>query len=146
MDEIRLNRIRSMMKDELAVLVNRELKDPRVPSITITDVQITRDVKLATVYFSILSINDAKSDPELTQIAMKGLNSAKGYLKRQLSHLMNLRMMPELTFKEDKGLENTLRVAEILKQLNDEKKAAPKPADDTGATAGTDVAPPKSET
>jgi ribosome-binding factor A len=125
MDEIRLNRIRSMMKDELAVLVNRELKDPRIPSITITEVQITRDVKLATVYFSLLSINDAKSDPELTKIALKGLNSAKGYLKRQLSQLMNLRMMPDLQFKEDKGLENTLRVAEILKQLESEKAAKP---------------------
>lgn len=123
MDEIRLNRIRSMMKDELAVLVNRELKDPRVPSITITDVQITRDVKLATVFFSVLSIAENKSDPEITKIALDGLNSAKGYLKRQISQIMNLRMMPDLQFKEDKGLENTLRVAEILKQLEEEKKS-----------------------
>ncbi|MBS1960007.1 MAG: 30S ribosome-binding factor RbfA [Bdellovibrionales bacterium] len=112
-----------MMKDELAVLVNRELKDPRVPSITITDVQITRDVKLATVFFSVLSIAENKSDPEITKIALDGLNSAKGYLKRQISQIMNLRMMPDLQFKEDKGLENTLRVAEILKQLEEEKKS-----------------------
>jgi ribosome-binding factor A len=125
MDEIRLNRIRSMMKDELSVLVNRELKDPRVPSITITDVQITRDAKQATVFFSVLSLAENKSDPEITKIALDGLNSAKGYLKRQISQIMNLRMMPEFIFKEDKGLENTLRVAEILKQLEQEKAKKP---------------------
>ncbi len=129
MDEIRLNRIRSMMKDELSVLVNRELKDPRVPSITITDVQITRDAKQATVFFSVLSLAENKSDPEITKIALDGLNSAKGYLKRQISQLMNLSMMPEFIFKEDKGLENTLRVAEILKQLEQEK--AKKPASES---------------
>jgi ribosome-binding factor A len=121
MDDIRINRIRSMMKDELSLLVNQAVKDPRVPTITITDVKITRDVKQATVYFSVLTLGDNKSDPQLTEIALKGLHSAKGFLKRQLSQLLNLRMMPELLFREDKGLENTLRVSEILKQLEAEK-------------------------
>lgn len=122
MDDIRLNRIQSMMKDELSVLVNQAVKDPRIPSITITEVKLTRDTKQATVYFSVMQMNQTHSDPNLSEMALKGLNSAKGFLKRELSSLMNLRMMPDLHFKEDKGLENTLRVAEILKQLEQEKK------------------------
>ena len=124
MDEIRLNRIRSMMKDELSLLINRELKDPRIPFVTVTDVQITRDVKQATVYFSVMSAGQA-SDPEVAASCQLALENARGFLRKQLSIIMQLRFVPGLLFKEDKGLENTMRVSELLKQINDEKKNAP---------------------
>ncbi len=126
MDEIRLNRIASMMKDELSVLVNQGLKDPRIPSVTITDVILTRDAKQATVKVSILQIDQTTTDRELIEVCLEGLNSSKGYLRRELAAIMKLRYMPELIFKEDKGLENTLRVHEILKQLDAEKANRPK--------------------
>jgi ribosome-binding factor A len=126
MDEIRINRIRSMMKDELSVLINRELKDPRVPTVVVTDVVITKDARQATVMISILSMDKDHKHPELMEATLEALGHAKGFLKRQLGHLMQLRMVPELIFKEDKGLENTLRVNEILKQLSDEKAAIEK--------------------
>lgn len=122
MDAIRINRIQSMMKDELSVLINRQLKDPRVPTVVVTDVEMTRDAKQATVKISILSLSSVESDPEVMRGCLEALNHAKGWMKRQLSHIMSLRAMPELIFKEDKGLENTLRVNEILKQLSEEKK------------------------
>ena len=121
MDEIRINRIRSMMKDELSLLINRELKDPRIPFVTVTDVQITRDVKQATLFFSTMSAGQA-SDPEITESCMRALENARGYLRKQLSIIMQLRFIPNLIFREDKGLENTLRVSELLKQIGDEKK------------------------
>lgn len=122
MDEVRLNRIRSMMKDELSVLINRELKDPRVPFVTVTDVQITRDAKQATVMVSILNMDQTHADPQLIEDCLNALRDSKGYLKKQLGSLMQLRFIPDLIFREDKGLENTLRVHELLKQLSDEKK------------------------
>lgn len=122
MDSIRLNRIRSMMKDEISVIINRTLKDPRVPIVTVTDVLMTKDAKQATVMISVLPISGSLSDPEITKIALDALNHAKGYLKRELGGIMGLRMMPDLLFKEDKGLENTLRVNELLNQLAKEKK------------------------
>lgn len=122
MDEIRIRRIQSMMKDELSLLINRELKDPRIPSISVTNVELTRDAKQATVFISLLTMNQTHGDPELMASCLEGLNAAKGYLKKNIGRIMQLRFLPEFIFKEDKGLENTLRVHELLKQLTDEKK------------------------
>lgn len=123
MDAIRIQRIQSMMKDELTLLINRELKDPRIPSVSVTSVEITRDAKQATVFISIISMNQTTKDPELMESCLEGLNKAKGYLKKQVSRIMQLRYVPDLIFKEDKGLENTLRVHELLKQIAGEKKS-----------------------
>jgi len=122
MDEVRIQRIQSMMKDELSVLINRELKDPRVPLVSVTQVDLTRDAKQATIYISLISINQTSGDPELMKTCLEGLTTAKGFLRKQISHIMRLRYMPDLIFKEDKGLENTLRVHELLKQISNEKK------------------------
>ena len=124
MDEIRIRRIESMMKDELSLLINRELKDPRIPSISVTKVELTRDAKQATVYISLLTMNASQGDPVLMASCLEGLNAAKGYLKKNIGRIMALRFLPEFIFKEDKGLENTLRVHELLKQLTNEKKAS----------------------
>jgi ribosome-binding factor A len=126
MDPIRISRVASMMKDELSLLINRELKDPRVPFVTVTNVELTRDVKQATVYISIVSIDQTYTDPDLTKQVLEALRDAKGFLRKQLAAIMQLRSIPDLLFKEDKGLENTLRVNEILKQLEAEKAAANK--------------------
>jgi ribosome-binding factor A len=122
MDAIRIQRIQSVMKDELNVLINRDLKDPRIPSVTVTKVEITRDAKQATVFISILSLDQTATDPELMEHCLESLTRAKGHIKRSLSKLVQLRFMPELLFREDKGLENTLRVHELLKQISEEKK------------------------
>ena len=124
MDAIRIQRIQSAMKDELSVLINRELKDPRIPTVSVTKVEITRDVKQATVFISILSMDGSRGDPELMESTLDALDRAKGYIKRALSKAIQLRFMPELLFREDKGLENTLRVHELLKQISDEKKSS----------------------
>ncbi|MBU6153748.1 MAG: 30S ribosome-binding factor RbfA [Bdellovibrionales bacterium] len=122
MDAIRIQRIQSVMKDELNVLINRDLKDPRIPSVTVTKVEMTRDAKQATVFISILSLDQTATDPELMEHCLDSLTRAKGHIKRTLSKAIQLRFMPELLFREDKGLENTLRVHELLKQISEEKK------------------------
>ncbi len=125
MDAIRIQRIQSMMKDELTLLINRQLKDPRIPSVSVTNVELTRDAKQATVFISILSLNQTSADPELMKDCLAALEKSKGYLKKSISKIMQLRYVPEFLFREDKGLENTLRVHELLKQLSDEKANKP---------------------
>ncbi len=123
MDEIRVKRIESMMKDELSLIINRQMKDPRIPSISVTKVELTRDAKQATIYISILSLAQTQGDPELMASCLEGLEKGKGFLRKQISTIMQLRYMPDMIFREDKGLENTLRVHELLKQIENEKKA-----------------------
>ncbi len=122
MDEVRLNRVRAQMKDELSVLINHKLSDPRVPTLTITDVVLTRDAKQATVMISVVNLDGTERDPQIMIDCIEGLNSAKPFLKKSIAHSMTLRSVPDLFFKEDKGLENTLRVHELLKQIEAEKK------------------------
>ena len=71
-------------------------------------------------------MNQTHAEPEVIESCLKALETAKGYLRRQLSAVLGLRYVPDLLFREDKGLENTLRVNEILKQLADEKAKAEK--------------------
>ena len=122
MDEIRINRIRAMMKDELSVLVNQQLNDPRAPFVTVTNVELTRDAKLATIFISILTMNQTHSDPEVVDSCIEKLMKMKGHLRKHMSNVLQLRYVPDLLFKEDRGLENTLRVNELLKQISNEKK------------------------
>lgn len=126
MDALRITRVASMMKDEISLIINQHLKDPRVPFVTITNVELTRDVKQATVFVSIISVNETHTDPDLMRQVLEALREAKGFIKKELAAVMQLRFMPDLIFKEDKGLENTLRVNEILKQLEAEKATASK--------------------
>lgn len=126
MDALRISRVASMMKDEISLIINQHLKDPRVPFVTVTNVELTRDVKQATIFVSIISVDKTHTDPDLMAQVLEALREAKGFIKKQLAGVMQLRFMPDLVFKEDKGLENTLRVNEILKQLEAEKAAAAK--------------------
>lgn len=141
MDEIRLNRVRSMMKDELALIINRELKDPRVPMVTVTNVELTRDAKQATVFVSIIAVTETYTDPDLMKQVLEALHDAKSFLRRKIGAVMQLRFIPDFVFKEDKGLENTLRVNEILKQLAAEKK----PENETAAVNTTTTTAKKPE-
>lgn len=143
MNETRLARIRAVILEELSTVVAREVKDPRVPLVTFTQVELTPDASQATVYVSILgslggpglvSESAAEGAPvgEVDEAAearvreathqmkqcLVGLNSAAGYLRRHLAKVLNIRHVPNLTFKEDRGLANASRVHELLKKIS----------------------------
>jgi ribosome-binding factor A len=133
-----------VIQEELSVVVPREVKDPRVPSVTFTRVEVTSDGSQATVYFTILGgmmgpgltsnlPDGVEVDPEVeeareaaTRKQMKecldGLTSAAGYLRRHFAKILHIRHIPTLIFREDKGLDNTLRVQELLKKIGGDSK------------------------
>lgn len=82
---------------------------------TVTSVDLSRDLRYAKVYFSVLGEEKAK------RLALKGLKNAKGYIKGLLSDKIKLRFMPEIEFKIDESFEHTKRVYDILDKLNREK-------------------------
>ena len=93
MNSKRINRISEEVKRTISDIVQNELKDPRIPSITsISHVEVTNDLSYAKVYVSVLG-NDFDRDE-----AIEGLNSAKGFIKKELSKKIKLRAMPELIF------------------------------------------------
>jgi ribosome-binding factor A len=135
MQATRRARLESVILEELSMLVPREVKDPRVPPLTFTGVTVTQDGSQATVLVSILGGAEGGHDgaPPLSEAGAKqrmldclqGLHSASGFLRRHLAKVLNVRHVPVLHFKEDRGLENASRVHELLKQINSTPKDSP---------------------
>ena len=107
----RIGRINEEIQKELASLL-RNLKDPRVQDtmISITHVETTPDLRFAKIYVSFLQ-EDKAAD------ALKGLKSAGGYLRRELSHALNLRYTPELQWALDDSITYGAKMLELINSL-----------------------------
>ena len=114
----RIGRINEEIQKELASLI-RNLKDPRVQDtmISITHVETTPDLRYAKVYVSFLQEDRAKD-------AMKGLQSAGGYLRRELGNALNLRYTPELTWALDDSITYGAKMMKLINSLGVEKDEA----------------------
>lgn len=111
MANYRRGRINDEMQKELSMLL-REIKDPRVSGslISITAAEVTPDLKFATVYFSSLM-----GDPKEIK---KGLESAKGFIRREIAQRLNLRQTPEFTFVHDRSIEHGAHISKIIEDIN----------------------------
>ncbi len=92
-----------------------ELRDPRIGFVTVTDVQVTNDLSVATVRVSIMG-DEAQRGP-----ALEGLQSAAGFLRSKVSKTLSTRVVPELRFELDRGLEHAARIERILSDLRQEQ-------------------------
>ncbi|MDP2913589.1 MAG: 30S ribosome-binding factor RbfA [Candidatus Omnitrophota bacterium] len=111
MSKQRPGRVQEAIRQEVSKILQNHIKDPRIGFLTITKVELTDDLRYARVYFSILGEDKEKA------LALKGLNSAKGYIKGLLSDKIKLRFMPNIEFKIDNALEHTRRIYSILDRL-----------------------------
>lgn len=104
-------RINQEVVRELAEII-RELKDPRVATMTsVTDAYVATDLKTCKVYVSVLG--DEKQHTE----TMKGLESAKGYIRHELAERLNLRNTPELTFVLDRSIERGVEMSKLIDEV-----------------------------
>jgi ribosome-binding factor A len=104
-------RVSELVHIHLSNLLERKIKDPRLDMVTITDVTVTPDASRADVYFSALGGEAAQED------AQEGLESAAGYLRRELGRELRLRNIPELAFHYDRSVERGERISAILDEL-----------------------------
>ena len=114
MASTREQRLAKLLKEELSAIILREINDPRLGMISITDVELTPDLKVAYVYISALG-----DQTERDQSVMV-LDRAAGFLRMTLSKIVNLRHTPELRFKLDSSLERASRVYDLLNQIKSE--------------------------
>jgi len=109
------NKIERINEDIQRVLSSllRDIKDPRIRQgmISVTGVRTTGDLRCAKVYLSVYGLESEKE-------FRKGLKSAAGYLRRELSRILDLRLTPELTFELDKSIERGARINTILNDLD----------------------------
>ncbi|MDY6856066.1 MAG: 30S ribosome-binding factor RbfA [Thermodesulfobacteriota bacterium] len=113
MDFKRADRVSDLLKEEIAQMLLREIKDPRIGFVTITDVKVSDDLRLAKVFFSMVG-----GDKELAQ-TNKGLNSASSYIKKKLGKRLKMRYIPDIQFKFDSSFEYGSYIDSILKGLKE---------------------------
>ena len=127
MPSYRIDRISEEVRHALDALI-RQLNDPRIDGTwSVTRVEVTRDLRYAKTYVSILE--DDKADG-----FMKALKNASGYLRRALGREVDLRYTPELLFERDRNIAYGIHISEVLNSLNvseDQPDATlPEPASD----------------
>ena len=108
-------RAADMIQDRLADLLRTRVNDPRVEMVTITGVDVTPDASRAHVYFSVLG------GPEAQEEALAGLQSAAGFLRRELGQRIRLRKTPELVFHWDPSMERGERISGLLDRLQEDE-------------------------
>ena len=97
----RIDRIGDQMQRELAQLIQREVKDPRVGMVTVNAVKVSRDLGYADIYVSLLSTEElTEASPEVKE-SIAVLNKASGFLRGQVGRAMKLRVVPQLRFHFD---------------------------------------------
>lgn len=109
----RQRRVSELVHRELSLLLMLEARDPRLVGVTITGVDVTPDLLLARVYFSVLGEEDEEKE------ALAGLKHAGGFLRSQLAGRVRLRSVPELAFVADKSAAYGQRIDELLQQVRE---------------------------
>jgi ribosome-binding factor A len=109
----RIQRLNGSIREELADLLRREMRDPRLATlISITEVETTNDLNTAKVYFSVLGTDEESAE------ALKALRHAAGYLRRELGTRMRVRHVPTLDFRLDPSIARGARVLQLLNEIN----------------------------
>lgn len=107
----RQRRVSELIHRELSLLLMHEVRDPRLSGVTITEVEVTPDLLIAHVYFTVLG--DAEEQKE----ALAALERAGGFLRTQLAGQVRLRFVPELIFELDRSAEYGRRIDELLAEV-----------------------------
>ncbi|MFQ5443738.1 MAG: 30S ribosome-binding factor RbfA [Nitrospinales bacterium] len=108
----RSERIQELLLEEISLLIQKGLKDPRIGFATVSKIEVSENLKHAKVFISI--IGDEKEKEE----TLEGLNSAKGYIRNALGKNLCLRYIPQLDFKMDNTMEYLDKINKLIKKAN----------------------------
>jgi ribosome-binding factor A len=117
----RADRVSEAIKREMSVLLIQEVKDPGIHFVTVTAVETTDNLRFAKIFVSILG------DEKTRQETMEALDRAKGFLKGEIGHRLQLRYAPDIQFRLDKSLDHAMKIKGILNEI---KKSEDKPDDE----------------
>lgn len=110
----RAERVSDQMKQEIADILMRKIKDPRIGFVTVTDVEVSDDLRNAKVFVSVYGQEKERS--------LKGLESAAAFIRAELGRRMRLKFTPELLFRFDATVEQGAHIMELLRDINKEQE------------------------
>jgi len=113
----RPERVGEEIRQEMSVLLAREVHDPGLGFVTVTRVKVSPDLQQARVYYTLIGDDRARKDTE------RALERAKPFLRRQIGSRIRMRRVPELSFEFDRSVEHQDRIERILLDLAEERKA-----------------------
>ena len=120
----RPQRVADQIREELARLLVRGVKDPGIGFVTITWVKMSADLQVARVYYT--ALGDAKAQRE----SARALGRATPFLRREIAAILRLRRAPELTFQYDESVARGERIEQLLQEIHAGDAAAATPADE----------------
>lgn len=123
----RVTKVSEAIRKEISVIIHDELKDPRVGFVTITRVEMTPDLRSAKVFYSVLGKEKERKSTKET------LNRALGFIRRLIAQRINLRLAPEIIFREDRSSEYSINIQQVLEQIKEQdehRKNNPKPKEE----------------
>lgn len=128
-DFSRTDRVGAEIQRELAFLLQREVKDPRLPITTVSTVRVSKDLQNANVYVTFLNCDEQ----EQRSIAVNALNHMAGYLRTMLSGRVRMRAMPRLMFHFDEVMQRGQRMNTLITSAiaSDEARRGEQPRDDS---------------
>jgi len=110
----RSDRVGGQIQKVLAELLHKEISDPRLDGATITAVKMSRDLRIAKVYYAAAGGRSASLD------MAEGFNRARGYIKKELAQRLGLRYMPDMKFFYDDAIDRGARIEELIKMVKEE--------------------------
>jgi len=109
----RSQRVSDLLREEIADIISFRLKDPRIGFITVTGVDVSDDIKMASVYVSVLK----EEEKELT---LEILHAARSFIRTELSKRLRMKTIPSISFKLDSSIEYGNRIDKLLEQIKSE--------------------------
>lgn len=116
MEGKRSEKVADLIHKEISEMLVKTIKDPRIGFVTITRVAVSEDYRSAKVYFSVTGTVEER------QRSMEGLNSAKGYVRKELGRRIRLRYTPEIIFKFDPSIEYAIHIGEVIRHIKGEEE------------------------
>lgn len=114
MSKYRNGRINEEMKREISSIIRNEIKDPRITAmISVTKVDVTRDLSYAKVYVSLYGNNKSKDE------TFEALKNSAGFIRREVGHRIRLRNTPEIIIEIDDSIEQGMHIDEILRKIKE---------------------------
>jgi len=109
----RNQRVKDLIREEISSIVLQEVKDPRVGFITVSNVEVTEDLRVAKIYFALNGSDQERKN------SMTGLQRAQKFIRYKLGQKVRLKYLPELIFREDHSVEHVDQISKILIKLKD---------------------------
>jgi len=115
----RIDRINQLIREEISSLLRRELKDPRIGFVTITEVDVSKDLHHAKVFVSILG------SEEEWRGSLEALDRASGFIRNWLRQNLRLRYIPQLQFRPDRSMAHAAHIQQLLEELKARGEGGP---------------------